>query len=96
MGFHLFAQIAVSRFLANTIWFIWLQPDLFNEVLTKITTLIKRQDTPMRQAISPEIRMAIILHYLAAGELINFSCGLMSSQSHIIAERYPNLSLNKI
>ena len=49
----------------------------------------------MRQAISPEIRMAIMLHYLATGKLINISCGLMSSQGHIIPERYPNSSLNK-
>ena len=49
-----------------------LQPDLFNEVLTKKTTLIERLDTPMSQAVSPEIIMAITLHYLATGKLINF------------------------
>ena len=42
----------------------------------------------MRQVISREIRMAIMLRYLATGNLVNCSCGLMSGQDDVIAETY--------
>jgi hypothetical protein len=45
-------------------------PDLFGELLAKVGPLIQKQDTIMRQSISPGARLAITLRYLATGRCI--------------------------
>ena len=40
----------------------------FQELLRKVTPLIQRQDTNMREAISPSERLSITLRYLATGD----------------------------
>lgn len=40
---------------------------LFDLLLTKVTPLIQRQDTLLRQSIPPRTRLAVTLRYLATG-----------------------------
>jgi hypothetical protein len=47
--------------------FLRVTPALFDEMVVKVTPYIKRQDTCMRKAISPGMRLAITLRYLATG-----------------------------
>ena len=68
--------------------FLRVSPGLFDDLLEKITPLIERQDTSYRPAISPEIRLAITMRYLATG-ICSFSyllltlkyctCGIINS-----------------
>jgi hypothetical protein len=48
--------------------FLRLTPGLFDELLVKVTPYIKRSDTTFRKAISPGMRLAITLRYLATGK----------------------------
>jgi hypothetical protein len=43
-------------------------PEIFRELLEKVAPLIKRQDTKMRLALDPGLRLAITLRFLATGE----------------------------
>ena len=43
-------------------------PELFQELLAKIGPRIEKRTTKMRQPISPEVRLAITLRYLATGK----------------------------
>ena len=45
-----------------------LNPQLFAELLAKVTPYIQRMDTPMRPAISAGARLALTLRYLATGK----------------------------
>ncbi|KAJ8353296.1 hypothetical protein SKAU_G00208630 [Synaphobranchus kaupii] len=45
-----------------------LDEDCFKQLLDMVTPLIKREDTVMREAISPAERLAVTLRYLATGE----------------------------
>jgi hypothetical protein len=49
--------------------FLCLTPGLFDDLVEQVTPYIKRQDTSFRQAISPGMRLAITLRYLATGTL---------------------------
>lgn len=40
----------------------------FNELLSKVHDCIKKQDTMMRQAISPKLKLQVTLRYLATGD----------------------------
>lgn len=40
----------------------------FDELLSKVQNSIKKQDTVMRQAISPELKLQVTLRYLATGD----------------------------
>lgn len=40
----------------------------FEELLTKVAPIIKKQDTMMRPSISPEVRLQVVLRYLATGD----------------------------
>ena len=44
-----------------------MNPENFDELLDLIKEKITKQDTQMRQAISPELKLAITLRYLATG-----------------------------
>lgn len=48
--------------------FLRVTPGLFEELVTKVSPYIKRQDTTFRKAISPGMRLAITLRYLATGK----------------------------
>ncbi|XP_077277015.1 uncharacterized protein LOC143905464 isoform X3 [Temnothorax americanus] len=43
-------------------------PDMFEDLVEKLSPLIKRQDTHLRQSISPAERLAVTLRHLATGE----------------------------
>ena len=47
--------------------FVHIDKHDFNELLQKVTLHIKRQDTRLREAISPAERLALTLRYLASG-----------------------------
>lgn len=49
-----------------------LPPAIFKQLLEMVEPIIKKQDTVMRKAISPEKRLAITLKYLATGVLLAF------------------------
>ena len=44
-----------------------LYPEVFKQLLEKVTPLIKKKDTPMRMSIPPAVRLALTLRYLATG-----------------------------
>lgn len=41
--------------------------NMFEDLVEKLTPLIKRQDTHLRKSISPAERLAVILRHLATG-----------------------------
>lgn len=42
--------------------------ETFNEILHRVSPLIKKFDTKLRQAISPELRLVVTLRYLLSGK----------------------------
>lgn len=48
--------------------FFRLSPQQFDILLEKVDPIIRKKDTNFRKAISPEIRLAITLRYLASGD----------------------------
>lgn len=40
----------------------------FKEILTLIEPSIRKQDTTLRKAVTPEVRLAITMRYLAVGK----------------------------
>lgn len=40
----------------------------FEQLLAKITPLIKKQDTTMRESLHPRLKLQITLRYIAAGD----------------------------
>ena len=49
--------------------FLRMSPGLFEGLLEKIRPLIQKEDTNYRKAISPGMRLAITLRYLATGKI---------------------------
>lgn len=47
--------------------FVRMSPALFDDLVEKVRPYIERQDTTFRKAISPGMRLAITLRYLATG-----------------------------
>lgn len=48
--------------------FLRVSPEIFDDLLNRVTPLIQRQDTVFRKAIPPGMRLAITLRYLATGK----------------------------
>ena len=48
-------------------------PKVFNKLLNKVGPLIVRQKTALRHPISPGVRLAITLRYLATGKSLTYS-----------------------
>lgn len=48
--------------------FLRMEPQLFHEIVRRVTPAIEKQDTFMRKALEPGIKVAITLRYLATGE----------------------------
>lgn len=48
--------------------FVRVEPDLFQELLERIAPRIEHQDTFMRKALDPGLRLAITLRYFASGD----------------------------
>lgn len=48
--------------------FVRVEPALFQELLTRIAPRIERQDTFMRKALEPGLRLALTLRYIATGD----------------------------
>ncbi|KAI0242651.1 hypothetical protein LSAT2_012155, partial [Lamellibrachia satsuma] len=47
--------------------FLRMQQPQFDELLAKVTPIIEKRDTRMRESISPAERLAITLRFLASG-----------------------------
>lgn len=53
--------------------------DMFEDLVEKLTPLIKRQDTHLRKSISPSERLAVTLRHLATGNKASYTlCDLFS------------------
>jgi hypothetical protein len=48
--------------------FLRVEPELFHELLERISPRIQREDTFMRKSLKPGLRLAITLRYLATGD----------------------------
>lgn len=48
--------------------FFRMSPELFDDLLDKVSPIIIKKDTNFRKAISPETRLAITIRYLASGD----------------------------
>jgi hypothetical protein len=48
--------------------FLRMYPDVFNELVNKVSPLISRQNTNMRAAIPADLRLALTLRFLATGD----------------------------
>lgn len=51
--------------------FLRVCPELFNELLEKISHRIEKQETFWRAPLSPGLRLAVTLRYLATGKCFN-------------------------
>ena len=49
-------------------YFLRVDYDIYQEILQRIEGRIKKQDTNYRKAVSPGLKLAISLRYLAAGD----------------------------
>ena len=47
-------------------------PEVFKQLLQKVTPLIQKKNTRMRMAIPPAVRLALTLRYLATGNFFIF------------------------
>jgi hypothetical protein len=54
--------------------FLRVTPELFDEMVRKVAPYIQKEDTVFRKSISPGMRLAITLRYLATG-----NCGVILS-----------------
>ncbi|XP_045121513.1 uncharacterized protein LOC123510410 [Portunus trituberculatus] len=66
----------------------WTRPDQhqFQELLAQVTPLIKKEDTNMRQAVTPYERLLLTLHHLATGgSYRSLSCQFRISHNLISA-----------
>ena len=48
--------------------FLRMSPGIYDSLLAKVSPLIRKEDTNMRRAITPGMRLAITLRYLATGK----------------------------
>lgn len=48
--------------------FLRIDPDLFHELVVALTPWIKKQDTSMRKALEPGLKVALALGFLATGD----------------------------
>ena len=65
--------------LAGFLNFLRVSPEIFDYLLEKVKPYISKLNTKMRKAISPGLRLAITLRYLATGRLgfsrfLEYSC----------------------
>jgi hypothetical protein len=47
--------------------FLRVTPGIFEDLVTKVTPYIEREDTCFRKSISPGLRLAICLRFMATG-----------------------------
>ena len=48
--------------------FLRMPPDMFDELVQRLTPYLERQDTFMRKALTPGLKVALTLRYLASGD----------------------------
>jgi len=48
--------------------FVRFEPDMFQELVDRVSPIIAKQDTNFRKALEPGLKIAITLRYLATGE----------------------------
>lgn len=48
--------------------FLRVEPDLFHELVERLTPRIQKKDTNLRRALEPGLKLAIALRYMASGE----------------------------
>ena len=49
-------------------YLVRMEPEMFDEILARITPRIKKQDTNFKKAIEPGLKLAVTLRFLATGE----------------------------
>ena len=63
--------------------FLRMQQPQFDELLAKVTPIIEKRDTRMRESISPAERLAITLRFLASGMYDGFCFVLRTYLAYI-------------
>jgi len=63
-----FVDQELSEDFAGFHGFLRMTSDVFNEILYSIAPNIQRQDTFMRESITPKEQLVVTLRYLASGE----------------------------
>lgn len=63
---QLLRKLAVSD--TETFKYYLKMDEMFNEILARTEHRIVREDTNWRNALEPELRLAVTLHYLETGE----------------------------
>ena len=48
--------------------FLRMQPEMFDELLNRVGPRIQKNDTLWRKSVEPDLKLAITLRYLAAGD----------------------------
>ena len=48
--------------------FLWMQPEMFDELLNRVGPRIQKNDTLWRKSVEPGLKLAITLQHLAAGD----------------------------
>lgn len=66
-GMQSFQIWSGSRIRGTFTNYFRLDENLFQELLTKVTPLIQKENTQMRKAVTPAQRLAVTLRYLATG-----------------------------
>ena len=54
--------------------FMRLEPRMFHELLLRFTPRLTKQETNMRHPLDPGLKLAIILRYMATGDIYNNLC----------------------
>ena len=66
--YHILLQQCRLRDVEYFKYLVRMEPEMFDEILARITPRIKKQDTNFKKAIEPGLKLAVTLRFLATGE----------------------------
>ncbi|XP_077371324.1 putative nuclease HARBI1 isoform X1 [Festucalex cinctus] len=71
--------------------YLKVEPDLFHELVERLTPRIQKKDTNIRRALEPGLKLAITLRYMASGENYKSLCAVFRVAHNTIANMVPEV-----